>query len=143
PTFGSGGKVLTAFAPNSDDEASAVAIQRDGRIVVVGLHRHRDRFTFALARYTPTGRLDPSFGAPGTLPPTLGTKGSASAPPIQPDGDGQRPRDPAGRQARRRRLRPAQRQRLPARPLQERRQPRPELWQGRESQHHLPDLERG
>jgi uncharacterized delta-60 repeat protein len=86
PTFGSGGKVLTAFAPNSDDEAGAVAIQRDGRIVVVGSHRQGDRFTFALASYTSTGRLDPSFGG-GRLTTKIGSASFASALAIQPDGD--------------------------------------------------------
>src|SRR5436190_4411705 len=34
--FGTGGKVLTHFGSSRDDEASAVAIQADGKIVAAG-----------------------------------------------------------------------------------------------------------
>src|SRR5262245_31161308 len=58
-SFGTGGIVLTDFADGSDDEAFGVAIQpADGKIVVVGL----SDFSIAVARYSPDGTLDASFG---------------------------------------------------------------------------------
>src|SRR4051812_47523786 len=59
-TFGAGGKARTDFLGDNDD-ARAVAIQPDGKIVVVGsgasdpLHSR-----FVIARYRPDGRLDKS-----------------------------------------------------------------------------------
>jgi uncharacterized delta-60 repeat protein len=57
--FGTAGKVRTGFG--GDDVANALAIQADGRIVAAG----RKGRAFAVARYTPDGRLDRSFGTGG------------------------------------------------------------------------------
>jgi uncharacterized delta-60 repeat protein len=62
PTFGGDGKVITDFA-RGYDEADAVAIQLDGRIVVAGLAGKR----IAVARYSTTGALDPTFGGDGKV----------------------------------------------------------------------------
>jgi uncharacterized delta-60 repeat protein len=65
-SFGTGGRVTTDFAGPSD-QASSVAIQPDGRIVVAGAagpYVNR-RFDFALARYNSNGTLDASFGTGG------------------------------------------------------------------------------
>jgi uncharacterized delta-60 repeat protein len=62
-TFGVGGKVLTAFEPGSNDVASAVVLQADGKIVVGGSSGSE----FALARYLVDGALDPSFGNGGRV----------------------------------------------------------------------------
>ena len=69
-SFGDGGKVVTAFGPNGDG-AQAAAIQVDGKLVVGGYHTvgiadNAPRF-LALVRYTPDGRLDPSFGRGGKV----------------------------------------------------------------------------
>src|SRR5262245_27963421 len=56
-TFGNGGVVVTDL-PDRFDEASAVAIAPDGKIVVAG-RSGDDAF---VARYDMGGRLDPSFG---------------------------------------------------------------------------------
>src|SRR5947209_18146229 len=64
PSFGSGGRVLTDFGV--DDEASALALQSDGKIVVAGFSDVVG-FGFALARYNPDGSLDPSFGSGGRV----------------------------------------------------------------------------
>jgi uncharacterized delta-60 repeat protein/uncharacterized repeat protein (TIGR01451 family) len=62
--FGMGGRVTTAIG-GGGDEARAVALQPDGRILVAG--RTFDvgtaNWDFALARYAPTGRLDAGCGA--------------------------------------------------------------------------------
>jgi uncharacterized delta-60 repeat protein len=66
-TFGTGGTAQADFG-NSDDEALAVAIQGDGKIVAAGRSQTADTVVdhFALARYTTDGALDPSF-AGGTV----------------------------------------------------------------------------
>src|SRR5262249_42936154 len=62
PTFGVGGKVLTDFG--GDETATAVAVQPDGKIVVVGYTNYSD---FAVARYNVDGSLDSSFGTGGKV----------------------------------------------------------------------------
>ena len=59
-TFGIGGKVTTDFS--SGDVGEAVAIQSDGKIVMVG-----DCGAFALARYHSNGSLDTSFDGDGKV----------------------------------------------------------------------------
>src|SRR5438034_25654 len=70
PTFGSGGFVTTQFAGGSGaGDAFSIAIDPSGRIVAAGFAFP----PFALARYTPAGALDPTFGSGGlvtTLRPT-------------------------------------------------------------------------
>lgn len=65
--FGSGGKVVTSFGSPSD-EAFAMVVQPDGKIVVGG---HTSGFgrgvDFALARYDSDGNLDASFGNAGKV----------------------------------------------------------------------------
>ena len=66
-TFGTGGVVLTDFDGDRDD-ARGVLIQPDGKIVVVGesvLPNQGSRV--ALARYLPTGALDPAFDTDGRV----------------------------------------------------------------------------
>jgi uncharacterized delta-60 repeat protein len=71
-TFGTGGKVATDFF-GMEDEAQAVAIQPDGKIVVAGraaiaaVTEGVIDFDFALARYNPDGSLDPGFGSAGKI----------------------------------------------------------------------------
>jgi uncharacterized delta-60 repeat protein len=71
PTFGVGGKVLTTFLQNHvPGKASGLAIQADGKLVVAGSllpPDHSNNDTFALARYTADGGLDPTFGTDGTV----------------------------------------------------------------------------
>ncbi|HEX8650792.1 MAG TPA: hypothetical protein VF708_08115 [Pyrinomonadaceae bacterium] len=68
PTFGINGKVTTDFF-GGEDRAAAVAIQPDGKIVVVGQAKTgtsaNDFIDFALARYNRDGSLDTSFGNGG------------------------------------------------------------------------------
>jgi len=66
--FGTGGKVTTDFFGFSF--ARGIALQSDGRIVVAGCaFRSPPTFTqdFALARYSPDGTLDTSFGSGGKI----------------------------------------------------------------------------
>jgi len=70
PTFGSGGIVDTPIGdPSVRDEASAVTLLGDGRILVAGTadYDYRAQTDFALVRYLPSGELDPSFGSGGIV----------------------------------------------------------------------------
>ncbi|MBI3653774.1 MAG: hypothetical protein HY231_22300 [Acidobacteria bacterium] len=72
--FGKDGKVITDFALNFEDAAHSVALQSDGRIVVVGhTVQGGTNYDFALARYHTDGSLDSSFGNQGLLTTDLGT----------------------------------------------------------------------
>lgn len=77
PTFGRGGIVTTDIADSGgEDRASAIAIDADGRIVVVGTSSPEEHtYRLALVRYEPDGRLDQSFGQGGLV--TAGFSGSA------------------------------------------------------------------
>jgi uncharacterized delta-60 repeat protein len=67
PAFGSSGKVTTNFF-GSDDFASGVAIQPDGKIVVAGGTVVSDlEADFALTRYNSDGSLDQTFGTGGKV----------------------------------------------------------------------------
>ena len=85
-TFGSRGKVTTDFGI-SDDVAYAIVIQPDGKIAVGGYRQVGSNFDFALARYGPSGALDPTFGSGGKVITPIGTGfDAAHALAIQPDG---------------------------------------------------------
>jgi uncharacterized delta-60 repeat protein len=85
PTFSGDGKALMSFG--ASDYGRDVALQPDGKIVVVGgsyagaggTHR------FALARFNPDGSLDPSFDADGRVTTEFGNV-AADAVALQPDG---------------------------------------------------------
>jgi uncharacterized delta-60 repeat protein len=65
-TFSQDGKQMTDFSSGGDDdEAYAVAIQADGRIVVAGYSDTGAGNKFAIARYMPNGSLDDSFSGDG------------------------------------------------------------------------------
>ena len=90
-SFGAGGLVVTTIRQDSvADQASAVAVQADGKILVAGYvfsgSHHSD---FALVRYTSAGALDSSFGAQGKAITTVGNgsfPSGAHAVVVQPDG---------------------------------------------------------
>jgi uncharacterized delta-60 repeat protein len=84
--FGSGGKVLTAPGSKSLDEAEAVAVEKDGKIVAAGWKKLRGRFDIALVRYTAKGELDAGFGSDGKVLTDLGGDDQAQAFAIQKDG---------------------------------------------------------
>ncbi|HEU4387864.1 MAG TPA: delta-60 repeat domain-containing protein [Blastocatellia bacterium] len=85
PDFGVGGKLVTDFF-GGFDSASEMAIQPDGRILVVGAARTNSQTDFALARYNINGSLDLTFGTGGKTTIDLGPIDSASAVALQPDG---------------------------------------------------------
>lgn len=64
-SFGTDGKVTTTFGTEFSG-ANAVALQTDGKAVVVG-SGYVESYDFTLARYKPDGTLDPSFGTGGEI----------------------------------------------------------------------------
>jgi uncharacterized delta-60 repeat protein len=84
PTFASGGtgSVFTDFDAGSDDEAMAVAIGPDGRIVLVGTSgpaANSVPHNFAVARYDSDGSLDATFGGTGKASAEMAAGGFAAA----------------------------------------------------------------
>jgi uncharacterized delta-60 repeat protein len=85
-TFGSGGKVTTDFAGNRD-QAFAVALQSDGKIIAAGSAIvSGSQPDFALARYNSDGSLDSTFGSGGKVTTDFGGNDQAVAVAIQTDG---------------------------------------------------------
>ena len=95
-SFGTGGKVTTAFGTTSFAFAFSVAFQPDGRIVAAGYTEigpcvfnglEQPCFDFALARYNSNGTLDASFGTGGMVTTDFaGPNDQASSIAVQPDG---------------------------------------------------------
>jgi len=84
-TFGSGGQVVTDLGGN--DEAFALVVQPDGRLVAAGVSTAAGSLDFALARYNTDGTLDATFGAAGQVvtdfgPAFVGSDPSNCALPI-------------------------------------------------------------
>jgi uncharacterized delta-60 repeat protein len=67
-SFNGNGKVTTAFG-SIDDEAFALALQPDGKLVAAGYSYSGAATTYdlALARYNPNGSLDTTFGGTGKV----------------------------------------------------------------------------
>ena len=91
-TFGHNGKAVTYFASRGRaSAATAVVVQRDGKVVAVGYsydYPSFGRFRFALARYTRRGRLDPSFGRGGKVETFFPGRTSAIAEAAASQADG-------------------------------------------------------
>ena len=81
-TFGDSGKVITAFG-TFFDSAKAIAIQKDGFILVAGESFSNLDLDFALARYDTNGNLDTNFGVGGKVTTNIGGEDSANALAIQ------------------------------------------------------------
>ena len=85
-TFDTDGKQTTAIG-SADDFAESVAIQTDGKIVVVGTAKIGINENFAIVRYNSNGSLDNTFDTDGIQTTTFGTQyayGTSAA--IQSDG---------------------------------------------------------
>jgi uncharacterized delta-60 repeat protein len=88
PTFDDDGWVTTDFGLGGDiDTAAEVAIQANGKIVVVGSAETASGRVFALARYEVDGALDPTFGGDGKVTTSFGGRGgNGSALVVRPNG---------------------------------------------------------
>ncbi len=65
-SFGNSGKVTLALGL-ADDEAFAVAVQADGKIVLAGRSFSAGQSDFALARFDTAGAIDTTFGSGGKV----------------------------------------------------------------------------
>jgi uncharacterized delta-60 repeat protein len=83
-TFGDAGSVTADFQ-NFSDNATAVAIQSDGKIVVAG-STGAGGGNIAMLRCNPNGSLDATFGSGGKVITALDKVDSVSSMAIQPDG---------------------------------------------------------
>ena len=86
PSFSGGG--FRTFFGGSSESAKALVIQPDGKLVAAGFSNGGGAgdFDFAVARYSPDGNLDPSFGGGGFRTFLGGSSEGANALVIQPDG---------------------------------------------------------
>jgi uncharacterized delta-60 repeat protein len=89
PTFGTGGTLMTDIS-RSTDLANAVAVQSDGKLVVVGQTYKNNDFSnedFVVTRYNTDGTLDNTFGRGGKVRTDFpGLAAVPSAVVIQADG---------------------------------------------------------
>jgi len=95
-TFGTRGAVVTNFPGEGFSGVAALAVQSNGDIVAAGVTEAKSPAfgagpsDFALARYTPNGHLDTTFGKNGRVTTAFGTNGgnaaAVSALAIQSDG---------------------------------------------------------
>jgi uncharacterized delta-60 repeat protein len=86
-TFGGDGKVMTDFMMGGPDEANAVALQGDGKIVAAGSVTHSSgALVFAVARYATDGSLDSAFDGDGKVTTIVASDDEARGMAIQRDG---------------------------------------------------------
>ncbi len=85
--FGGTGQVTTDFSQGVD-QAQAIAVQPDSKLVVVGSHTASGHASFALSRYQLDGSLDSAFGAGGKVVLSLPGIADATAKGVvlEPDG---------------------------------------------------------
>ena len=81
-TFDTDGKVTTAVAVG--DEGKAIAIQSNGKILVVG----DDMANFEIVRYNTDGSLDTTFDTDGKVTTDIGTSTADAANAVAIQGDG-------------------------------------------------------
>lgn len=72
-SFGEDGRVATALS-HFGDQAYAIAVQPDGRILVGGSSSSSANLDFAVVRYTREGALDESFNLDGTVTTMVGSE---------------------------------------------------------------------
>ena len=87
PSFAGTGQTSTPVGTNTTDRAFAVAIQKDGKIVVAGLAHIGTINEIAIVRYLNDGTLDGSFGGgDGKVTTPIGAGAQANAIALQADG---------------------------------------------------------
>lgn len=85
-SFDGDGLVMTAIG-SSADQAMAVAIQTDGKIVLAGTSYNGSNFDFAVVRYTKAGALDTTFSGDGKATAAIGSGDDVAwAVAVQSDG---------------------------------------------------------
>jgi uncharacterized delta-60 repeat protein len=88
-TFGTAGRVETDFGGKNLDQARAIVLQADGKIVAAGTTVSKNGLTqqFGVARYNSNGIQDATFGKRGLATVNFGSSGQiAHSILLQPDG---------------------------------------------------------
>jgi uncharacterized delta-60 repeat protein len=86
PSFGSGGTATTSFAKTLAS-ANAIALQPDGKIIVVGSNGDTGAKDLVIVRYLSTGQPDTTFGTGGKVTTDIaGRDDAANAVALLPDG---------------------------------------------------------
>jgi len=68
-----GGGIVTTSIGTVNDEAHALVVQSDEKLVAAGYSNNGTQNVFALVRYLPNGKLDSSFGAGGIVTTAIGS----------------------------------------------------------------------
>jgi uncharacterized delta-60 repeat protein len=85
-SFNGTGRVTTAIG-SAEDDAAALVLQPDGKLVAAGTSRLNGKEVFALARYNPDGSLDTSFNGTGKVTTPVGAiADNVHGLALQPDG---------------------------------------------------------
>jgi len=87
-TFGTAGKAITDIGTASDDTATAMTLQSDGKILLAGFSNAGAANDFTVIRYNSNGALDATFGTGGKVTTDIGTVSDdiANAMAVQSDG---------------------------------------------------------
>jgi uncharacterized delta-60 repeat protein len=83
-SFGTNGGTFTTVPVYSTLGTSGLAVDPSSNIVLLATGTHYPQQAFALARYTPAGQLDTTFGNSGTVVTTFG--GGIQAPSVSANG---------------------------------------------------------
>ena len=79
--------MTTTAIGGGNDAARDLALQSDGKIIVVGSTFNGSDYDFAVARYSPTGSLDPTFATTGFVTNPIGSSDDTNyAVALQADG---------------------------------------------------------
>ena len=65
PNFGTSGLVASNFTTSYDDQALAVSVQSNGKILVAGVSQVNGSKNFTIARYNTNGTIDTTFSSDG------------------------------------------------------------------------------
>jgi uncharacterized delta-60 repeat protein len=84
-TFSGDGKIIQSFG-GTEHAGRDLAVQADGKLVVVGEKFTATGSDFAIARYNTNGTLDTTFSGDGRQVVNIGVRDLAMAVAIQPDG---------------------------------------------------------
>ncbi|HEX2234268.1 MAG TPA: delta-60 repeat domain-containing protein [Thermoleophilaceae bacterium] len=86
PFFDGDGRLTSGFGTGTHDQARAVAVQADGKIVAAGNGGSLNDQDFAVARYNPDGSPDTTFDGDGSVLTGFGKGETANDVAIQADG---------------------------------------------------------
>ena len=85
--FGTNGRVITKAPPEGNNQAFAMLLQPDGKIVVAGVSNDGSKNNFLVIHYRANGNLDQGFGIAGVVTTSFGQPNDwASGVALQPDG---------------------------------------------------------